>query len=263
MLNPHRRPPLSLDTGSFSSPRHTQSTMASRSQATIASPSTYQHATHLAQPSTWLPLGPGYPSMELPTYPPASGFPQGQYQWEPGAYYAPQCYPQHDQGFTNVNQSNPAVYGAPPAVDPSELFPHHTYTNPNPRPLSLSPHLLPSHATVQDRATTHVVHDGQRCLWHGCTAFLDDLSPGGITRHLRAKHFYQWAPKSREHCLWCAETGRVCHRPMDLASLGKHISTVHLQATSRRCSRCRRSLCRGDALARHMRDHCPRRDQSG
>ncbi|KAH9913948.1 hypothetical protein B0H21DRAFT_713827, partial [Amylocystis lapponica] len=117
--------------------------MASRSQATIASPSTYQHATHLAQPSTWLPLGPGYPSMELPTYPPASGFPQGQYQWEPGAYYAPQCIlstirasqmsiSQFFLDIANFDCINPAVYGAPPAVDPSELFPHHTYTNPNP-----------------------------------------------------------------------------------------------------------------------------------
>ncbi|KAF9819421.1 hypothetical protein IEO21_02164 [Rhodonia placenta] len=83
------------------------------------------------------------------------------------------------------------------------------------------------------------------CRWGGeCSMIIDDLSPAGITRHLRAHHFAEssdtllkWEKRSRGSCEWSNDT-HACGRRMFYASFGKHIAAVHLGTISRRCPKC-------------------------
>ncbi|CCM04336.1 uncharacterized protein FIBRA_06508 [Fibroporia radiculosa] len=102
------------------------------------------------------------------------------------------------------------------------------------------------------------------CLWGNgtCRIALDDLSPSGLTRHLKAFHFNtganQWDNKRRGMCAW----GSHCDaQEMNFESFGKHIAAVHLRSTAQRCPRCGRGFARGDTLTRHMLENCPYADE--
>ncbi|KAH9926730.1 uncharacterized protein B0H18DRAFT_1005307 [Fomitopsis serialis] len=94
------------------------------------------------------------------------------------------------------------------------------------------------------------------CNWDGgsCGVALDDLSPAGISRHLKSHHFGDdWQPRARGLCRW----GTGCRRDeMNFESMGKHVAQVHLGTTRKQCSRCGGMFARNDALLRHQREHC-------
>ncbi|EPS96493.1 hypothetical protein FOMPIDRAFT_1053283 [Fomitopsis schrenkii] len=100
-----------------------------------------------------------------------------------------------------------------------------------------------------------------RCIWDGgiCGITLDDLSPSGVIRHLKAYHFNHpanpWENKKRGVCRWgCEECGSG---EMNYESLGKHIASVHLRSTARPCTVCGRQFARTDTLSRHLLENCP------
>ncbi|KAH9835255.1 uncharacterized protein C8Q71DRAFT_110185 [Rhodofomes roseus] len=100
------------------------------------------------------------------------------------------------------------------------------------------------------------------CAWGSdCRIPLDDLSPSGISRHLKEHHFRDqsapWHPKNRGHCKWWEADG-VCNKDLNYASFGKHIAAVHLQSTARPCPNCHQNLGRADSLERHIKNYCPR-----
>ncbi|KAH9928992.1 hypothetical protein B0H21DRAFT_762200 [Amylocystis lapponica] len=84
------------------------------------------------------------------------------------------------------------------------------------------------------------------CGYDGCTVMLDDLTAGGVRRHLRAIHYpeYEWDKKQLVNCMECPER-------LQLANLGKHIAGVHRGWTKRTCKQCLREYSRQDALKRH------------
>lgn len=88
------------------------------------------------------------------------------------------------------------------------------------------------------------------CLWDSCSIPLDDLSPGGLWRHLRDMHGLH-DRHARISCRWGLDGG--CGLEMNCASLGNHISTVHLKTAGRVCQICHEPFTRGDALARHIK----------
>ena len=97
------------------------------------------------------------------------------------------------------------------------------------------------------------------CQWNQCGSHLEDTSASGVKRHLRAHHGITRADcerGERGQCQWYVD-GRPCGAPLDFSSFPKHVSTVHLKATARRCSDCGRRIGRADSLTRHQRDHCP------
>ena len=91
------------------------------------------------------------------------------------------------------------------------------------------------------------------CLWgNACHIPLDDITPGGLWRHLRDVH--EMHDKHRRvFCVW--DGG--CGQEMNCASLGNHISTVHMKTAAQICPGCDAYFTRGDALARHMKRSCP------
>ncbi|KAF9819393.1 hypothetical protein IEO21_02136 [Rhodonia placenta] len=100
------------------------------------------------------------------------------------------------------------------------------------------------------------------CRWRKCGLPLDDLSPAGITRHLRAHHFsessdtlLEWEKRSRGSCEWSDDT-HACGRTMSHAGLGKHIAAVHFRTTLRRCPRCGDKFAGLGTFNRHFRELC-------
>ncbi|KZT10300.1 uncharacterized protein LAESUDRAFT_711526 [Laetiporus sulphureus 93-53] len=96
------------------------------------------------------------------------------------------------------------------------------------------------------------------CSWDGtCGVTLDDLSPAGITRHLKEHHFQgvPWHNKDRGLCKWVDWDGK-CDRELNHASFGKHIASVHLKSTARSCPHCHHELGRADSLDRHIKNYC-------
>lgn len=97
------------------------------------------------------------------------------------------------------------------------------------------------------------------CQWSQCGEHLEDTSASGVKRHLRTHHGITRAEcerGDRGQCQWNVD-GRPCGSPLDFSSFPKHVSTVHLKATARRCRDCGRKIGRADSLTRHQRDHCP------
>ncbi|KAL6303213.1 hypothetical protein BKA93DRAFT_343769 [Sparassis latifolia] len=89
-----------------------------------------------------------------------------------------------------------------------------------------------------------------------CNILLDDVTPSGITRHLREHHFpsSEWNKSYRGICRW----GGCTRSEMDYASFGKHIASVHLRgAVLWECEYCTRDFSRRDAMKRHLKT-CPR-----
>ncbi|TFY69831.1 hypothetical protein EVJ58_g201 [Rhodofomes roseus] len=91
--------------------------------------------------------------------------------------------------------------------------------------------MVPYNRQQGDDGVTHA-----RCTWDGgiCGITLDDLTPSGVIRHLKAFHFNNplnaWENKKRGVCRW----GHDCSGcEMNYESLGKHIASVHLRSTAR------------------------------
>lgn len=140
--------------------------------------------------------------------------------------------------------------------------PHHEvfeeFVGPPIYPLSRL-HTSTSHASHSSSLNDTVTRVS--CRWHNCRILLDDITAAGIKRHLRQYHSSDAVEKWRGErglCKWC--NGGECGRELDLASLGKHIASVHLKSTAKICDRCQNIIGRPDSLKRHQRDHCPRRD---
>lgn len=95
---------------------------------------------------------------------------------------------------------------------------------------------------------------GGICGLEGCNVRLDDLSVGGQRRHLRDFHAAQFH-SSRVRCTWVHEGGLTCGKKMDPASWGKHLASVHWRSTEEKCPHCPKSICRRDALKRHIDNH--------
>ncbi|PCH39733.1 hypothetical protein WOLCODRAFT_68777, partial [Wolfiporia cocos MD-104 SS10] len=107
------------------------------------------------------------------------------------------------------------------------------------------------------------------CRWGDpCGQLLTDLTAAGIARHLRQYHFDDtttWREsRSLPHrgpCRW--SVGNLpCEQEMLYTGFGKHIATVHVQSTVRRCPQCGSRFSRSDAFARHRRDYCPMRTRT-
>ena len=94
------------------------------------------------------------------------------------------------------------------------------------------------------------------CGWDRCGIPLDDCSRSGIKRHLEDFHRYDIANAQRSACKW-VEDGRPCQRDFSgIATLSKHIATVHLQSCKLRCPECGMWMSRPDALTRHRQASC-------
>ncbi|KZT09404.1 uncharacterized protein LAESUDRAFT_696172 [Laetiporus sulphureus 93-53] len=99
------------------------------------------------------------------------------------------------------------------------------------------------------------------CCWETCTAVLDDVTPAGITRHLKDRHLDTWKAHQVGRCRWRVPNGvpanhGLCNRDMKYASFGKHIASVHLKSTVRFCMKCNMVFSRPDALVRHWNTTC-------
>jgi len=97
------------------------------------------------------------------------------------------------------------------------------------------------------------------CSWDGglCGIELDNLSPSGVTRHLKAYHFdpatNPWNSRRRGRC----RRDRNCRSDdMNYENFGKHVAEIHLKTTKYRRPRCGTFFARGDTLSRHRREKC-------
>ncbi|KAI0938625.1 hypothetical protein AcW1_001694 [Taiwanofungus camphoratus] len=123
-------------------------------------------------------------------------------------------------------------------------------------PLPALPHFQQP-VPIPDRATY------ARCLWGAdCPIILDDLSSGGITRHLGEYHFNDegrpYHARNRGPCQWLyTEHGPACDKEMFYGEFGTHVSTVHLRSNAQQCPRCGRGVSRRDVLHRHAVGYCP------
>lgn len=97
------------------------------------------------------------------------------------------------------------------------------------------------------------------CQWGTCGVPLDDITPGGINRHLRAFHADSDTLKGTRMCCEWWSLGKPCEKELDFACLGTHISSMHLRATARPCSECGRMIGRQDSMKRHKDNSCPAR----
>lgn len=94
------------------------------------------------------------------------------------------------------------------------------------------------------------------CGWGGCRIPLDDCSRSGIKRHLEDFHSRDISEAQRSLCKW-VEDGRPCRRDFSgIATLSKHIATVHLQSCKLKCPECGMWMSRPDALTRHRQASC-------
>lgn len=119
--------------------------------------------------------------------------------------------------------------------------------------------------SIASRIGAHVTEfvpiDPAECRWSGspCGMALQDLSPGGITRHLKEHHFDDvvnpWHDRKRGGCEWSA-VGQPCCIELYYGGFGKHVASVHLKSISCKCPACGRECCRVDALRRHQREAC-------
>ncbi|GBE89037.1 hypothetical protein SCP_1500390 [Sparassis crispa] len=98
---------------------------------------------------------------------------------------------------------------------------------------------------------------GVPCQWDGgCGAGLDDVSPGGIERHLRRCHIEDsWGRQVPGKCKW-SQGNVACDRPMIQGSYGKHIASTHLRSTAAMCKKCHGLISRLDAAGKHQEMHC-------
>ncbi|KAL6303255.1 hypothetical protein BKA93DRAFT_719879, partial [Sparassis latifolia] len=96
-----------------------------------------------------------------------------------------------------------------------------------------------------------------RCFWGGqCDVLLDDMTSGGVERHLKAVHLHdQWNRSVRGECGWHTE-GKRCGSMMAQGSFGKHVASTHLRSTAVMCDVCHKVLCRDDVLGKHKKAHC-------
>lgn len=95
-----------------------------------------------------------------------------------------------------------------------------------------------------------------RILGCECAAGLDDLSIGGMKRHVADFH-EDAAKRGGVTCAWVMENGRGCDKKMKMTSWPKHLASVHLCSTQRKCGHCDKVICRGDALRRHIDNKHP------
>ncbi|KAL6303253.1 hypothetical protein BKA93DRAFT_345798 [Sparassis latifolia] len=96
------------------------------------------------------------------------------------------------------------------------------------------------------------------CTWEGgCGARLDDVSPGGLTRHLQQWHITgRWEQQQAGRCKWSNGKGYdPCDRPMSQGSYGKHIASTHLRLTASMCKKCHGILSRLDVTTGHANPH--------
>ncbi|KAL6303249.1 hypothetical protein BKA93DRAFT_716594, partial [Sparassis latifolia] len=89
------------------------------------------------------------------------------------------------------------------------------------------------------------------CGWNGgCGIELDDVSPGGVERHLRGYHILGiWDRRLPGQCLWHTEDG-PCNGALVQGSYGKHVASTHLHSTAVTC-KCGSVLSRRDQLKKH------------
>lgn len=125
-----------------------------------------------------------------------------------------------------------------PVPSPPAFHAHPPYATPNRSP----PVNQPPRSDIDDHWT---------CGLEGCNIRLDDLSIGGQRRHLRDFHAAQLG-SSRVRCTWVHEGGTICEKEMDPASWSKHLASVHWGSTKAKCPYCPKSICRRDALKRHI-----------
>ncbi|KAH9928996.1 hypothetical protein B0H21DRAFT_112489, partial [Amylocystis lapponica] len=100
-----------------------------------------------------------------------------------------------------------------------------------------------------------------RCCWSTCNVPLDDVTAGGINRHLQEYHLRS-TRSVKEHtvCQWhTSHDVHPCGTQLRFANLGKHVAAIHLQTTASWCKRCGHSFSRTDALRRHEKQYCPQR----
>ncbi|KAI0926663.1 hypothetical protein AcV5_010509 [Taiwanofungus camphoratus] len=129
-------------------------------------------------------------------------------------------------------------------------FQNHSYT-------SAEPSIVHTGLDVSVGTSTN---DVVRCCWGiFCNFPLQDVSPSGITRHLRQFHFDDgnnaWQSRKRGVCQWW-EQDKPCNQEMFFASYGTHIASVHLRSTSQQCPYCRCVFSRLDSLLRHLKGRC-------
>ncbi|KAI0944855.1 hypothetical protein AcW1_001684 [Taiwanofungus camphoratus] len=147
----------------------------------------------------------------------------------------------------------------PPFFGPTTF--HRQVANPFPQLAGDAPGGLPgAPPTMESVVQAFDATKEIQCRWGGqCNVILDDLTPGGITRHLKDFHFdahaVPWDNRNRGLCEW---QGSRCtlKGPIYYYGFGKHVSVVHLHQGIARCDGCHRSFTRRDALGRHLKGSC-------
>ncbi|OSX66134.1 hypothetical protein POSPLADRAFT_1131161 [Postia placenta MAD-698-R-SB12] len=114
---------------------------------------------------------------------------------------------------------------------------------------------------IDPHLTESVPIEAAKCRWSDfpCGMIVWDLSPTGITRHLKEQHFDDivniWQDRKRGDCRW-STSGQPCRSELYYGGFGKHVASVHLKSVSCKCPACGRECCRLDALKRHQRETC-------
>ncbi|KZT10343.1 uncharacterized protein LAESUDRAFT_721679 [Laetiporus sulphureus 93-53] len=178
----------------------------------------------------------------------------------------------HARLHFDSSENKVIAYGPPGTsygqVSFAAAAPTHPYTtDPYPQHLSDPSYNFPSFSrTHHDNALVVLPlprSTGVRCQWGSCHMSLDDVTPGGIRRHLLQHHREDAlvvGRRDRGHCRWSSDV--VCDREMDRASFSKHIAAVHIRSTAQECPQCGTTIGRPDSLQRHIREHCPQRQSS-
>ncbi|KAL6303271.1 hypothetical protein BKA93DRAFT_346202 [Sparassis latifolia] len=213
-----------------------------------------------------------------------------------GEYRAPHTMPENTSRHTPlsnefINSINspdgqtfqiPGLVKTTPAAQLREtvIHPHPQYESPQvpyqvssvsrlsgqeyPSSLNSIPILVPqshtSNAFAQHSISSpNAIHSPRhiRCqLDGGCDEWLDDLTPGGLNRHIRAKHVIgEQGGQHQVICRW-RDGSHVCGRSMSMGSYGRHLAAFYLRTTTRICDGCHKTFCRFDVLKKHQKYNC-------
>ncbi|KAL6303247.1 hypothetical protein BKA93DRAFT_826754 [Sparassis latifolia] len=160
-----------------------------------------------------------------------------------------------DPSLSDIGPSGVGGCPTSPVPSPSQSSPP---SPSSPPPSSMPQDFPPPEVQEQPYRPNYFRSPPVPCQWGGvCGIGLDDVSPGGILRHLREYHPEEKLDKqTRGRCLWSTGHDALCERPMMQSNYGKHIAEIHVRSMAVECPSCRKSFSRPDVLEKHRNGRC-------